>query len=228
MGNMATVKSHFESEAQVFDEVILKLIPYYKEMVTALVSVIPFDGTDTIKVLDLGCGTGTISNEIKQKFPNAIFTIVDISGNMITIAKDKIGNADTKCHNVDFYKYTIDEKFDVVTSSLALHHLINHEDKKQFYKKIFNSLNNGGVFFNADVILGSNDFLQKKYMEKWIEYMSRRCDIDEINDKWLLNYRNEDRPAILLEQIAWLKAIGFKNIDIIWKYYNFAVYGGFK
>ena len=28
--------------------------------------------------------------------------------------------------------------------------------------------------------------------------------------------------------LSWLKDIGFTDIDIIWKFYNFAVYGGFK
>ena len=33
------------------------------------------------------------------------------------------------------------------------------------------NLNNNGVFYNADVILGSNDYLQNKYLEKKIDFM---------------------------------------------------------
>lgn len=38
----------------------------------------------------------------------------------------------------------------------------------------------------------------------------------------------EDRPAKLIEQLNWLAEIGFTDVDVIWKYYNFAVYGGLK
>jgi tRNA (cmo5U34)-methyltransferase len=31
-----------------------------------------------------------------------------------------------------------------------------------------------------------------------------------------------------MNQITWLTNLGFLEVDIIWKYYNFAVYGGRK
>ena len=50
----------------------------------------------------------------------------------------------------------------------------------------------------------------------------------EIDDKWLPKYYAEDRPAKLVDQLAWLKDIGFIGVDVIWKHYNFAIYGGTK
>ena len=38
----------------------------------------------------------------------------------------------------------------------------------------------------------------------------------------------EDRPAVLMEQLSWLKDLGFADVDVVWKYYSFAVYGGRK
>jgi tRNA (cmo5U34)-methyltransferase len=228
MDKMEHIKNHFENEAQIYDEVILKLIPYYKEMVSAIVGTIPFKKTDALKVLDLGCGTGTISLEIKNNFPNATFTLVDLSPKMLEIAKNKINNLDTQIHNVDFYKYNIECNYDVIISSLALHHLVTDNDKKTFYLKIYKGLSDNGLFFNADVVLSSKNHLQGLYIKKWVEYMSKSCELDEIINKWLVTYKNEDNPAVLLEQIKWLEEIGFKNVDIVWKYYNFAVYGGYK
>ncbi len=228
MDKMNIIKSHFEKEAKVYDNMIIKIIPYYKEMVEALVSSIPFNENDKINILDLGCGTGTISREIKLKFPCSIFTIVDISDNMLSIADNKIGGGNIIRISEDFYRFKFTEKYDVIISSLALHHLITDDDKMTFYKNIYDNLNLKGLFFNADVVLGSNDYLQKRYMKKWIEYMGRRCDMDEITGKWLVNYEKEDRPSKLSDQIKWLENIGFKDVDIIWKYYNFAVYGGYK
>ena len=58
--------------------------------------------------------------------------------------------------------------------------------------------------------------------------MSRTISAEEIDSKWLAKYEKEDRPAVLLDQLTWLKEIGFADIDVIWKYHNFAVYGGVK
>lgn len=229
MHKMNEIKTHFENEAHFYDDIILKLIPYYHEMVSALVSSIPFEKGSPINVLDLGCGTGTISKAISEQYPNAKITLVDISENMLKIAEKKIGSQFIyKSHCIDFYELNLEEKYDVVASSLALHHLITDEDKRGFYTKIFNTLSLNGLFLNADIVLGSNDCLQDIYLKKWISYMNKTCTMDDINNNWLVKYRNEDRPARLLEQIKWLEEIGFSNVDIVWKYYNFSVYGGFK
>jgi len=39
------------------------------------------------------------------------------------------------------------------------------------------------------------------------------------------NYE-EDNTAKLVDQVNWLINIGLVDVDVIWKYYNFAVYGG--
>jgi len=133
-----------------------------------------------------------------------------------------------ECYVCDFNELAFDKKYDVMVSSLALHHLADDEDKKMFYGKIFDALNDNGVFYNADVVLGSNDRLQELYMDKWVTFMSKTFSSDEIENKWLVNYKREDRPTYLMNHLNWLKYIGFSEIDVVWKYYNFAVYGGRK
>ncbi|MDD3053793.1 MAG: class I SAM-dependent methyltransferase [Endomicrobiaceae bacterium] len=226
---MDNVKEHFENEAEIFDNIIIKIIPYYIEMIDALLSAISFDKTQKINVLDLGCGTGNLSKRILDKYTNANIVCVDISQNMINIARQKL--ADYK--NVEFVVGDIEEiefkdKYDLVVSSLVLHHLVTDDRKKNFYKRIFNMLNENGIFVNADVVIGTSKFLQDINISSWIKYMQKSCSDEEIFSKWLKAYEQEDRPSKLIHQIEWLKEIGFHNVDIIWKYYNFAVFTGIK
>ena len=51
---------------------------------------------------------------------------------------------------------------------------------------------------------------------------------DEIEHKWIPNYEAKDRPAKLMDQLKWMEEIGFVDVDVVWKYYNFAVYGGVR
>jgi tRNA (cmo5U34)-methyltransferase len=54
-----------------------------------------------------------------------------------------------------------DVTYDVVVSSLALHHLVTDAGKRQFYRRINRSLRPGGVFYSANVVLGASCFLQR-------------------------------------------------------------------
>lgn len=226
---MDKVKSHFEEEAAEFDELILKLIPHYEEMINALISSIPFNQEDSIKVLDLGCGTGTITKSLKEKFQNANVTCLDLAENMIEMAKIKLNEYNSITFITDdFYHFNFPEEYDVIISSLALHHLVTDDDKIEFYKKIYDFLSDNGVFFNADVVLGSNEYLQKLYLEKWKEFMNQSVSLEEIENKWIPAAKGEDNPAKLVDQLNWLHDIGFKDVDVIWKFYGGAVYGGFK
>jgi tRNA (cmo5U34)-methyltransferase len=223
------IKKHFEEEAAEFDGIILKLIPYYGEMLEALVSAIPFEKHACFHAIDLGCGTGTIARKIKDHYPNSRITCLDLAENMVEMAKVKLQRYPDVAYIVgDFGRFEFDRKYDLAISSLALHHLSSDGDKRNFFKKIYASLNNHGTFLNADVVLASNDYLQKKCMDKWIQYMNKRVGQDETVNKWIPKYEEEDRPAKLVEQMKWLEDAGFREVDVIWKYYNFAVYGAYK
>ncbi|MCX7748417.1 MAG: class I SAM-dependent methyltransferase [Clostridia bacterium] len=229
MDKKEKIRDHFELEAQEFDEIIRKLIPYYEQMLKALTASIPFGKGEKISVLDLGCGTGTIAKKVKELFPNARISCLDLAKNMVEMAKIKLKNfEDIQYYVGEFEHFEFPEKYDVVVSSLALHHLVTEKDKIHFYSQIHKALNQNGVFYNADVVLGSNSHLQDLYMKKWVEYMKRNVPEEEVESKWMKTYEEEDSPAKLMDHIEWLKKLGFADVDVVWKYYNFAVYGGVK
>ncbi|MFX1396735.1 MAG: GNAT family N-acetyltransferase [Promethearchaeota archaeon] len=222
------IKDHFENISHDYDELTPKLIPYYNEMLISLINSIPFEKQEQIKIVDLGCGTGNLSKLIKTRFPNSRLTCIDISQNMIELAKEKL----SEYNNVeflinDFNTLSFTTQYDVIVSSLAIHHLNTDEDKIEFYTKIYEALNQGGAFYNMDVIQGSSDYLNKIYVEEWKEFLKRSFFLDIINNI-LENQRKEDNPAILVNQLKWLEKIGFKSTDVICKCYYFAVYGGVK
>jgi len=225
----STIKEHFETEAFEFDSQIIKIIPYYEQMITALIDSVQFKPFAAIRIIDLGCGTGTVAKRLGDKFPNSTIVCLDIASKMIEIAKYKLSDRkNTEFIVGDFSKIEFKEPFDVVVSSLALHHIQTDEEKKEFYTKIYKVLTNSGQFLNADVVLATTDYQQNINMNRWIDYMNKSVPMDEIQQRWLPAHKTEDRPSILMEQLKWLDEIGFENVDVIWKYYNFSVYGGVK
>lgn len=225
---MEQIKDTFENAADNFDDIIVKLVPFYNEMVNDLILVIPFEKNEKIDVIDLGCGTGTLSLKIKEFFTKAKITCMDMTRNMLKLAKVKL----SKYENIEyilenFYNFNFNKKYDVVISSFALHHLITAEDKKKFYQKIYNSLKVSGCFYNLDIIIGPNDEIQNFYMKKWEEFLSQYFSEEEL-DKHFEQYYEEDSPESIMNHLRWLEEAGFRDVDVIRKYYNFALYGGIK
>lgn len=110
-------------------------------------------------VLDYGCGTGLISNEITE-YVKGIHAI-DISSNMIGIAEKKA--KERKITNINYAQSTIfDERykrgsFDVILVFHVLHLL---EDEHMVLQRINELLKPGGLFISATPCVGEKIFLR--------------------------------------------------------------------
>lgn len=224
--NRNRIKTHFEEEAKEYDSIILRLIPNYNQMVNILVSLLSYNEERPLKVIDLGCGTGTISQAVKRRFPNIQLTCVDIAQNMLDIAFAKNGENTRliQADFADFNEFIFPNRYDIVVSSLAIHHLESNESKLKFYKSIYTAMNKGGTFVNIDVVVSDDPEWQKIYMREWEAFMRMSTPQKEIDEKWLPTYYAEDRPTSLLTHIDLLRTAGFNLIDVAFKYYNYAVY----
>ena len=94
-------------------------------------------------VLDLGCGAGGHDKKLIEKGASHVLGI-DISTKMIDLAKknnsdERITYQIMSMNDID----KIDQKFDLVVSSLAIHYI---EDYDTLCKKVYNLLNDGGEF----------------------------------------------------------------------------------
>lgn len=225
---MPDLKKHFNNEAESFDTQVQKNISCYNEMLTALINAIP-DNKMNPKILDLGCGTGNITQKALMRFPEAEVTCLDLSENMIEIAKKKLSDYEKIEYIIgDFTQMQIDAKYDVILSSLALHHIPSDEEKEAMYKEIYERLVNGGVFYNADVIKANSVYNEELNDKIAMQEMKEKG----ITDEEILQHKQKrddnDIPTTLINHIKMLENVGFKDIDVIWKHYSFAVYGGTK
>lgn len=113
------------------------------------------------KVLDVGCGTGTLALALESRVGTGAVHGIDASPEMIDVAKEKAMKAGS---DVDFRVGLIeaipfpDATFDLVTSSLMLHHLPD-DLKRTGLGEIRRVLKPGGRFLAMDFAAHSHSRL---------------------------------------------------------------------
>lgn len=110
------------------------------------------DISDGQRVLDLGCGTGTLTVMVKQAYPKADVTGLDGDPDVLEIAHLKAGQAGLKITWDHGYAYDLtypDRSFDVVVSSLVVHHL-ESSDKVRAFREVLRVLKPGARFHVVD------------------------------------------------------------------------------
>ncbi|GIN97868.1 SAM-dependent methyltransferase [Siminovitchia terrae] len=215
------VKEKFNQNALQYDNQRRKLIPCFEDFYSVPVSIIETD-KETPKILDIGAGTGLFASFVKEKYPKAKITLIDISENMLEKARSRFKEEENIAYiNADYSEYKFEEQFDVIVSSLSIHHLTD-EEKKKLFNHVYNLLTPKGIFVNADQVLGHTRFIDSMYKNDWNNKIAMSgltdSEIQAAHERTKL-----DQMATLDHQIKWLSDIGFQDVDCVYKYFNFVV-----
>lgn len=223
MENMEVLEA-FNQASNDYDKYRIKAIPnmhiYYDTAVNL---------TKTFKnpkILDLGAGTGILTKMLSQQHPDSDITLIDISSKMLNLAKEKFKDENYKYIIADYLEYEFEEKYDIIVSSLSIHHL-NEEEKKKLYEKIYNSLKPKGIFINADLIKGSTDKSEELFKKMDSTYLDSQS-MPEEDKKIIRKRRLLDKPSKLQDTIRYYEKIGFVDIEVYYKYYRYVVIAGEK
>ena len=104
-------------------------------------------------IIDLGCGTGSLTKKLLEEFNSAKVLAIDSDPAVLLLAEHRLkpfGNRgeiiQSDINKLDWGKYNV---INAVVSSSALH-WFSSENLEKTYCRIFKCLKKGGVFLNAD------------------------------------------------------------------------------
>ena len=177
-------------------------------------------------ILDLGAGTGLLSEFVMQKVGNASLSLLDESPDMLSKAQQRLAQYNPRLFIQPMTDPLPNGEFHAVISSLAIHHL-DDKEKRDLFKRIHQSLASGGVFINGEQILGTSAWQQKLYEDTHLDG-ARALGSDEEEIRAAQERMTYDKCATLADQILWLKETGFQNADSFFHSFRFAVYAGWK
>jgi len=166
------------------------------------------------RVLDLGCGTGTLTILVKQIHPEAEVIGIDGDPRILAIARAKAEQQNVSLTFDEGLASQLsyrDASFDVVLSSLVIHHLTT-DDKQRAFSEVFRVLRPGGKIWVVDFGAPNN-------LVAWlISLLMRRLE------------RAEDN--ILGKLPAMFSRAGFDDVQIVEQFMSIfgtlALYTGIK
>lgn len=101
-------------------------------------------------ILDIGCGTGTLLVQAGHKYPQSLLTGLDAAPAMLAAAREKCPQARFVCQ--DAAAIALEDRFDLILSSMALHWLEQPVDILHRWRGL---LNPGGTLVVALPVAGS-------------------------------------------------------------------------
>jgi len=105
------------------------------------------------RVLDIGCGTATLTILVKKVYPESQVIGLDADPEILEVARSKVTRANVNVsldHGTAIELPYPDNVFDRAFFSMMLHHL-NHEDKVRALEEAFRVLRHDGELHVADL-----------------------------------------------------------------------------
>ena len=96
------------------------------------------------KVLEVGCGIGTLTSLLHNFLTKGKIVATDISDVSVEIAKKDLKSNRATFYVTDMKNFSLDEKFDFIVLPDVLEH-IPMEDHKELFKTLSNLLSNSGI-----------------------------------------------------------------------------------
>src|SRR6266700_3514815 len=127
---------------------MLAEIPSYLELQEQVAAATK--GLDAGTVLELGIGTGETARRILKRHPEARWTAVDANEAMLERARGELPEADLRRSRLE--DPLPPGPFDLVVSSLAVHHL-DGPGKRELFARVHEVLRPGGAFVLGDVVV---------------------------------------------------------------------------
>jgi tRNA (cmo5U34)-methyltransferase len=212
--------------AEVFDDMVTRSVPQYAEIQRMLVELAGSFAVDGSNVYDLGCSTGTtlalLSRSLKVE---TRLCGVDSSADMLDQCRKKLAPLDLPT-DIELRRADLDDGIKINNASVVLMVLtlmfVRPLNREKLIADIYSGLNENGCLLLVEKVLGDNSRFNRLFIEHYYAY-KRRVGYSELEiaqkrealENVLIPYRLEENRELLLKA-------GFREVEVFFKWYNFA------
>lgn len=224
MDSSKEIKERYAKEAETYrkDAWLInfdaeELFNEFKQIVRRLYP----NNLEKLKILDVGAGNGMLTELILSEFPNAMVTMLDFSTEMLESAKAIFETKQIPLDNINFVVKNFitddfpNEKYDLIISSYALHHIREVDDLKRVYLKIARALKKDGTFLCLDNYLETDENRRNRQVKVAFEKWTQNYNSEKIAQEWANIIKEEDSPATIPLIITSLNECNKHDVNII-------------
>lgn len=183
------------------------------------------------RVLDIGCGAGNNILKLLQFVSPFDCDLVDLSQPMLEKARERIAAADTGAIHTfqgDFRDVDLPKQgYDVILAAAVLHHLRDDRDWETTFRKIYRLTAPGGSVWITDLVSHETGAVDAMMQDRYSAYL-RTVGGDAFQDKVFDYIDKEDSPRPVTYQLALLREVGFRHVELLHKNTCFAAFGAIK
>ena len=211
--------------AGVFDDMVSRSVPFYNEMQRMTAELAGKYAQEGTKVYDLGCSTGTTMLIMDKTVQDGItFVGIDDSEEMIIKCREKLNNFNLH-RDIDLLVADLSQEVPVENASVVAMVLvlqfIRPLHRAEILKKICDGMVSNGVFILIEKILTEEKSFNRDYIDFYYD-MKRRHNYSELE----ISQKREALENVLIpyktsENIALLKEVGFGEVEVFFRWYNF-------
>ena len=218
-----------EEVASVFDDMLNRSVPYYKEMQRLTINFALRFLNENDRVYDLGCSTGSTLIELSKhcKYPLELVGI-DNSKAMLDRAAKKCNafGVDIELLQSDIFDVELNNA-QLVISNYTLQ-FIRPLMREKLIQKIYQSLNENGVFIFSEKVISDNKILNKQCIDEYYDFKKTQgysefeiAQKREALENVLIPYSEEENRKMI-------KDAGFTHCETLFKWVNFATFIAIK
>ncbi|WP_419769342.1 MAG: carboxy-S-adenosyl-L-methionine synthase CmoA [Candidatus Marinarcus sp.] len=225
-----TKQFEFDEEvASVFDDMLNRSVPYYKEMQRLTIDFALNFLEENDKVYDLGCSTASTLIELSKHCEKRLDLIgIDNSQAMLNRAanKAKAFGVELNLIHGDLHDVSLNDA-KLIISNYTLQ-FIRPLQREKLIQKIYDSLSNGGIFIFSEKVISSNKILNKQSIDEYYKFKKTQG-----YSEFEISQKREALENVLIpysedENKQMIKDAGFSHCETLFKWVNFATFIAIK
>ena len=218
--------------AEVFDDMLDRSVPFYREVIAATADIIgrtaPRGGT----IYDLGCSTGSTLLELARRLPDRDlrFIGIDNAPAMIEKARNKaamFGKSSVVEFRLDDITCCDLPGADVIVCNYTLQ-FIRPLQRPAFTGRLFQALPPGGMLFFSEKVLCDHKRLNRTFIDIYHDFKRRQgySELEIAAKREALE--NVLIPFSVQETIDLLRRAGFNPVETFFRWINFVSFVGIR
>jgi tRNA (cmo5U34)-methyltransferase len=214
------IQKRFEDAAK-YDDMMVKIFPGYEQIPLIILSLLRTHLSQTVHLLDAGCGTGTTLTSFATHQPDWTFIGVDPAEPMLDIARNKV-NAIGAEKRVRFIHGTVDTlpdepKFNATTCILVEHLQPDNGAKLRLFEAIQRRMVSGGRFVLFGLHGNLNTKKAQNALEAWLEFITLQGLQETVRDN--VHHRATAEDSLIPEEriVELLGKAGFVKVERIYQ-----------